>query len=87
MYRPHGVSARSGTPYLMEAGADGRRLRQVELAPDGSGVRSDPDDSPFNPPVVDMEISEAEFETARLGSRPAERPRDEGGTGGEGEGC
>lgn len=74
------------TLYLMEVGSDGRRLRQVELAPDGPGVRSDPDDWPFNPPVVDlfdpelvgMEISEAEFETAWLGARPMEWPQDEG---------
>ncbi|MEU7606081.1 hypothetical protein AB0B78_37665 [Streptomyces sp. NPDC040724] len=72
------------TLYLMEVGSDGRRLRQVELAPDGSGLRSGPDDWPFNPPVVDlfdpdlagMEIGRSEFETAWLGARHV----DEGGT-------
>ncbi|WP_405435335.1 hypothetical protein OG373_01785 [Streptomyces avidinii] len=59
------------TLYLMEVEADGRRTRQVALVPGGTGVRSGPDDWPFNPPVVDlydpelvgMEISEDEFET------------------------
>ncbi|MFF4161299.1 hypothetical protein [Streptomyces sp. NPDC001678] len=56
--------------YLMEIGADGRRTRQVELAEDGSAVRSGPDDWPFNPPIVDrfdpelvgQEIGRDEFE-------------------------
>ncbi|MGW6470713.1 hypothetical protein [Streptomyces nigra] len=56
--------------YLMEVGSDGRRMRQVEVADDGTAVRSDPDDWPFNPPVVDLfdpvlvgqEISRSEFE-------------------------
>ncbi|MEU9128882.1 hypothetical protein AB0D08_12370 [Kitasatospora sp. NPDC048540] len=39
---------------LMEVGTDGRRSRQVELNEDGTGVRSGPDDWPFNPPVVDL---------------------------------
>ncbi|MYV78625.1 hypothetical protein GT352_32635 [Streptomyces sp. SID1046] len=66
------------TLYLLEVQSDGRRLRQVELGPDGPGVRSGPDDWPFNPPVVDlfdpelvgMEIGEDEFETAWLRARP-----------------
>ncbi|MGP3990119.1 hypothetical protein [Streptomyces sp. 3N207] len=57
--------------YLMEVGSDGRRLRQVELAEDGTALRSGPDDWIFNPPVVDlfdpdlasMEISWEEFES------------------------
>lgn len=56
--------------YLMEVESDGRRVRQVELAEDGTAVRSGPDDWPFNPPVVDLfdpaltdqEISRTEFE-------------------------
>lgn len=56
--------------YLMEVGSDGRRVRQVEVAEDGTTVRSGPDDWPFNPPVVDLfdpvlvgqEISRSEFE-------------------------
>ncbi|MFJ3868488.1 hypothetical protein [Streptomyces nigra] len=56
--------------YLMEVGSDGRRMRQVEVAEDGTAVRSGPDDWPFNPPVVDLfdpvlvdqEISRSEFE-------------------------
>ncbi|MFE5807074.1 hypothetical protein [Streptomyces sp. NPDC056491] len=68
------------TLYLMEVEADGRRLRQVELAPDGPGVRSGPDDWPFNPPVVDlydpelvgMEIGRDEFEAAWRAARHME---------------
>ncbi|MFM9633786.1 hypothetical protein ACKI10_40270 [Streptomyces galilaeus] len=56
--------------YLMEVGSDGRRIRQVELAEDGTALRSGPDDWPFNPPIVDLfdpalagqEISQREFE-------------------------
>ncbi|MGW9171412.1 hypothetical protein [Streptomyces decoyicus] len=40
--------------YLMEVSSDGRRVRQVELAEDGTAVKSGPDDWPFNPPVVDL---------------------------------
>ncbi|MEU1781790.1 hypothetical protein ABZ545_20205 [Streptomyces abikoensis] len=65
--------------YLMEIGSDGRRTRQVELAEDGSAVRSGPDGWPFNPPVVDLfdpesaaqEISRDEFEEAWARARPA----------------
>lgn len=67
--------------YLMEIGSDGRRLRQVELAEDGDAVKSDPDDWPFNPPIVDLfdselkesEISRDEFEAAWQRAR-AENP-------------
>ncbi|MDF2711106.1 MAG: hypothetical protein K0R62_6758 [Nonomuraea muscovyensis] len=60
--------------YLMEIGSDGRRLRQVEQVDDGTAIKSDPNDWPFNPPVVDrfdpelveMEISRDEFEEAWL---------------------
>jgi hypothetical protein len=56
--------------YLMEIGPDGRRVRQVELAEDGTALRSGPDDWPFNPPIVDLfdpaltgqEISQRKFE-------------------------
>ncbi len=73
------------TLYLMEVEADGWRTRQVELTPDGTGVRSGPDDRPFDPPVVDlfdpelvgMEISQAEFERNWLGARPMEWPDEE----------
>lgn len=58
--------------YLMEVGSDGRRSRQVEIADDGTAIRTDPEDWPFNPPVVDLfdpqlpdqEISRDEFERA-----------------------
>ncbi|MEU8582517.1 hypothetical protein [Streptomyces abikoensis] len=64
--------------YLMEIGSDGRRTLQVELAEDGSAVRSGPDDWPFNPPVVDLfdpeltaqVISRDEFEEAWARARP-----------------
>ncbi|MFE9572834.1 hypothetical protein ACFYMW_30565 [Streptomyces sp. NPDC006692] len=63
--------------YLMEVGSDGRRLRQVELADDGTALKSGPDDWPFNPPVVDLfdpewadkEIHPNEFEAAWLRAR------------------
>ena len=38
--------------HLMEVGADGRRLRQVEPSEDGAAIKSGPDDWLFNPPVV-----------------------------------
>lgn len=38
----------------MEVGADGRRIRQVELAEDGTALRRGPDDWPLNPPIVDL---------------------------------
>ncbi|MEV6682333.1 hypothetical protein AB0N09_36560 [Streptomyces erythrochromogenes] len=68
------------TVYLMEVGADGRRLRQVELTSGGPDLRSDPDDWPLNPPVVDffdpdlvgMEIGRHEFESAWLRARHEE---------------
>jgi hypothetical protein len=39
--------------YLMEIGSDGRRIRQVEVARDGSALKTDTQDWPFNPPLVD----------------------------------
>ncbi|TCO65415.1 hypothetical protein [Actinocrispum wychmicini] len=58
--------------YLTEVGNDGRRLRQVEVSPDGTELKTDPDDWAFNPPAVDLfdpdlvgkEISQEEFEAA-----------------------
>ncbi|WP_204164333.1 hypothetical protein [Streptomyces sp. CS090A] len=66
--------------YLMEVGSDGRRIRQVELAEDGTAVRSGPDDWPFNPPIVDLfdpvlsreEISRSEFEDHWTTARQAD---------------
>ncbi|MFF1306212.1 hypothetical protein [Streptomyces sp. NPDC058307] len=63
--------------YFMEVGSDGRRLRQVELADDGTALKSGPNDWTFNPPVVDLfdpewadkEIHPAEFEAAWLRAR------------------
>ena len=65
------------TTYLMEVDSDGRRLRQVELAQDGTALKSGPDDWPFNPPAVDLfdpewadkEIHPDEFEAAWLRAR------------------
>ncbi|MFF1713173.1 hypothetical protein [Streptomyces sp. NPDC058268] len=65
------------TAYLMEVDSDGRRLRQVELAQDGTALKSGPDDWPFNPPSVDLfdpewadkVIHPAEFEAAWLRAR------------------
>lgn len=64
--------------YLMEIGPDGRRTRQVEVAEDGSGVRSTADDWPFNPPMVDLydpaptgqEIGRDAFEEGWARARP-----------------
>ncbi|MFH8760233.1 hypothetical protein [Streptomyces atroolivaceus] len=66
--------------YLMEVGSDGRRLRQVELADDGTALKSSPDDWTFNPPVVDLfdpewadkEIDPDEFEAAWLRAQHVE---------------
>ncbi|MEV5490425.1 hypothetical protein AB0L47_20860 [Streptomyces bobili] len=66
--------------YLMEVGSDGRRIRQVELAEDGTALRSGPDDWPFNPPIVDLfdpalagqEISRREFEDQWTRARQVE---------------
>jgi hypothetical protein len=66
--------------YFMEVGSDGRRLRQVELADDGTALKSGPDDWPFNPPVMDLfdpewadkEIHPDEFEAAWLRARHAD---------------
>lgn len=65
------------TTYLMEVDSDGRRLRQVELAEDGTALKSSPDDWAFDTPVVDlfdpeladMEIHPGEFEAAWLRAR------------------
>ncbi|WP_374684171.1 hypothetical protein [Streptomyces sp. ODS05-4] len=60
-----------------ELGADGRRLRQVETAADGSSVRSTPDDWLFNPPMdlydpqyAGWETGPEEFEEAWRAAAP-----------------
>jgi hypothetical protein len=40
--------------YLLEIGADGRRIRQVEMTADRTSIKTDTEDWPFNPPVVDL---------------------------------
>lgn len=63
--------------YLMEVGADGRRIREVEVGEDGTALKSGPEERIFNPPVVDlfdpdlmgMEIGREEFEAAWLRAR------------------
>jgi len=57
--------------WLSEHGSDGRRLRQVELRPDGTAVASSVADWPLNPPfdladpqLASNEISREEFEQA-----------------------
>jgi hypothetical protein len=58
--------------YLMEIGADGRRLREVLLAEDGPWIKNDAEDWPINAPVVDLfdpglaeqEVGRDEFEAA-----------------------
>ncbi|MFF3691511.1 hypothetical protein [Streptomyces sp. NPDC002187] len=71
-----------GTLWLMELGPDGRRLRQVEIGPQDEGIRTGPDDWPFNPPhdlhdprYAAMEIGADEFEKAwRRARREPEGP-------------
>ncbi|WP_444963662.1 hypothetical protein [Nocardiopsis sp. M1B1] len=67
--------------FLMEIGPDGRRSRQVEIAPDGTAVKTGPEDWPFNPPFdlydpwyASLETSGDDFEEAWLGAGP--EPRD-----------
>lgn len=63
--------------YLVEAGSDGRRIRQVEIAEDGTTIKTDTEDWPFNPPLVDLfdpqlpnqEIDREEFERAWTAAR------------------
>ncbi|MFK0195871.1 hypothetical protein [Kitasatospora sp. NPDC090308] len=69
--------------YLMEVGADGRRLRQVEVPESGAALRSGPDDWSFNPPVVDLfdpalagqEISRSAFEEQWTRAHPVDPDR------------
>ena len=76
--RWNGEDDEDPTIYLMEVGSDGRRLRQVELADDGSAVKSGPDDWVFNPPIVDLfdpdlpglQITRDEFESQWARARP-----------------
>ncbi|GAA2781956.1 hypothetical protein [Crossiella cryophila] len=70
--------------YLVELGPDGRRLRQVEVRPDGGHERSTERDWPFNPPFdlhdprfAAMEIDVEVFERAWRGA--AEAPLAQGG--------
>ncbi|WP_229883527.1 hypothetical protein [Streptomyces omiyaensis] len=60
-----------GEVFLMELGPDGRRLRQVEIGPDGGAVRTSVEDWPFNAPFdlhdpqyLAMEIGRGDFEAA-----------------------
>jgi hypothetical protein len=60
-----------GEVFLMELGPDGRRLRQVEIGPDGGSVRTGIEDWPFNPPFdlhdpqyASMEIGSGDFQEA-----------------------
>ncbi|MEV8106499.1 hypothetical protein [Streptomyces sp. NPDC088135] len=65
---------------LLEVGPDGRRIRQVEPAEDGSAVRGRPEDWLFDPPVADLfdpeladqEIDRGEFEEQWARARPAD---------------
>ncbi len=58
--------------FLFEVGADGRRLREVQLTEDGPWLKSDAEDWPINAPIVDFydpelvdqEIGRDEFEAA-----------------------
>jgi hypothetical protein len=55
----------------MEIGPDGRRIRQVEFADDGTAIKTYADDWPFNPPIdlfdprlAEWEIDRDDFERA-----------------------
>jgi hypothetical protein len=58
--------------FLFEVGADGRRLREVQLVDDGPWLKNDAEDWPINSPIVDLydpelfeqEIAREEFEAA-----------------------
>jgi hypothetical protein len=59
--------------HLMEIGADGRRMRQVEIPDSGPAIKTDERDWPFNPPVdlydpalPELEIGRDAFERAWL---------------------
>ncbi|MFD8492623.1 hypothetical protein [Amycolatopsis sp. NPDC059657] len=61
--------------WLVELGADGRRLRQVEVPADGPALKTDA--WPFNPPLdlydpqyAAMEMEAADFEAAWCAARP-----------------
>ncbi|SDW47828.1 hypothetical protein SAMN05421504_101697 [Amycolatopsis xylanica] len=65
--------------WLMELGADGRRLRQIEVPADGPALKTE--DWPFNPPFdlydpqyAAMEMEAAVFETAWRDARPDPDP-------------
>jgi hypothetical protein len=51
--------------FFLELGPDGRRLRQVEVAADGTGVRTGPKDWLFDPPVDLWDPEQAARETSR----------------------
>jgi hypothetical protein len=68
--------------YLTEIGSDGRRIRQVEVAEDGTAIKTDPDDWPFNPPVdlfdpqlPGQEIDRDTFERAWTAARWEDKTR------------
>ncbi|MCK8679158.1 hypothetical protein [Streptomyces lichenis] len=66
-----------GSSLVCELGPDGRRLRQVEVAADGSSVRTTPEDWLFNPPMdlwdpryASWETGAEEFEAAWRDATP-----------------
>ena len=65
------ADATEPSAYLEEIGPDGRRLRQVEVYPDGTAIKTGPDDWPLNPPIdlhdpalAQWEIRPDQFEQA-----------------------
>ncbi len=40
--------------HLTEIGPDGRRVRQVEMTEQGTAIKTDAEDWPVNPPLVDL---------------------------------
>ena len=51
--------------FLMEIGWDGRRIRQVEVRPDGSAIRTDAEDWPFNSP---FDLHDPQYASMEIGS-------------------
>jgi hypothetical protein len=54
VYLRHERNGEDQATYLTEVGSDGRRLRRVEVGQDGTGIKTDAEDRPFNPPLVGL---------------------------------
>ena len=66
--------------FLMEVGPDGRRIRQVEARPDGSAIKTDVEDWPFNPP---FDLHDPQYASMEIGSEAFEESWDRARRGSE----